>query len=73
MTRNARSHGRKRADGGECPCRKAVEQIVAELREKAQQRNEKATSFFSTTTNHLGAMSAYNEAADLLEERVLHR
>jgi hypothetical protein len=50
-------------------CEKEVEQIVQELRSKAEDENP--TSLLKSSTAAFARQDAYTEAADMLEERIL--
>lgn len=74
MSHNARPHDEDRADSPETQCQDAVEQFVNEFRQRAERRQEKATSLFTMErSRHLAAATAYENAADMLENQVLRK
>jgi hypothetical protein len=48
-----------------------VEQVVQELREKAEEEGDKLPSLFKSSQACLARKEAYNDAADMLEDRFL--
>lgn len=55
-------------------CKEEVQQIVEELRGKADDEslsNNILTGLFGSSATHLAKQNAYEEAAEMLEERIL--
>lgn len=72
MDHNPQPHNKKRDDCTDASCRKAAKQLVKEFRQRAKKRREKATSLFSMErSRHFAAATAYEDAADMLEDKLL--
>jgi hypothetical protein len=52
-------------------CETEVEKIVQELRSKSEDHRDKASSVFRSTSEHIAEAQAFEDVADMLEERVL--
>lgn len=71
MDHNAQSSTEKRAGSIDAPRRGDLVQLVREFRQRAEERREKATSLFSLErSRHVAAATAYENAADLLEDQL---
>jgi len=58
----------------ESTCKEKVRQIIKELREQAEEEkigNNRLSGLLTGTAKHVAKQNAYEEAADMLEKRIL--
>lgn len=53
-------------------CQEEIEEVVEELRSKAEEHQDQASSLLTTSRGrHFAKANAYEEVADMLERRIL--